>query len=511
MNKNKSSNIYRTVLNITLFSSIDQIGGFVYTIILSYAIGAQGLGAYQVATNVVSLVVAISASGLPFVLGRRVAEFDAVGDKNNQHSTITAGLVTAIFLSIIVCIFFLTNKSFLVAITNSHKIATMCLFLLPASLSNALYVCFRGALWGKKEYIKHSSLEIFDIVIRIIFALIIFQGFFTQYQGELRACLAYSLSCISTAFLSFVFYKTCGGKFLKPKGHFKPIIKSAIPVSGIRLAGSLFTTLIAFLFNLRMADAGYAPDVIIAEYGILTGMVLPLIAFPIIFTSAISTTLVPEISGNIKKGEITKVQSHLKKAINYTFLFGGLAIGVYVAFAPQICQTIFANSKAGFYVRESCWIMIPLGISSLTTSIQNSLGLEYKSLVSYFAGSLCMIVCLWFLPQYTGPNCLVLGTGIGMMTTSIINVKIICKQINFKPNFKNTLLQVCLFSLISGLLGLSLSNLCCLITNKTFSLALCCAICVFAYVLLATIFDTAEINLLRQNIKQSCLSNKKSR
>ena len=57
------------MITITLFSTVDQIGGFVYTIILSRAIGAEGIGMYQVAINLVSLAVALSASGLPFVLG----------------------------------------------------------------------------------------------------------------------------------------------------------------------------------------------------------------------------------------------------------------------------------------------------------------------------------------------------------------------------------------------------------------------------------------------------------
>lgn len=508
MDKKYNSNVYRTVLSITLFSAIDQIGGFVYTIILSHAIGAQGLGWYQVSLNMVNLVVAISASGLPFVLGRRVAEFDAIGDQKSQHSALTAGLVVATVLSVFVCIVFLTNKTLLAKLNNSSHVASMCLFLLPASFSNAVYACFRGALWGKKEYIKHSSLEIIDIVVRIGFALVIFRGFFTQYQGSLRACLAYSLSCVITAILAFVFYKTCGGKFANPKGHFAPIIKSAIPVSGIRLAGSFFTTVIAFLFSLRMTHVGYTSDIVMAEYGILTGMVLPLIAFPVIFTSAIATTLVPEISGNVKKGNTRQVQNHLKKAIDYTFLFGGLAIGFYIAFAPQICTIIFANAKAGIYVRECCWIMIPLGVASLTTSLQNSLGLEYKSLASYFAGGLCMVLCLWFLPQYIGPNCLVAGTGIGMTVTSIANVRIICKSTGLKGNFANTLLQVCTFALLSGLVGHTFCNLCSILTNQTLSLALCCTICVFAYILLTTTFNTAECTQLVKNIKSSCCDKK---
>ncbi|MBQ9714846.1 MAG: oligosaccharide flippase family protein [Clostridia bacterium] len=511
MKRKDNSSVYRTVFGITLFSTIDQIGGFVYTIILSRAIGAQGLGAYQVASNLVSLVVAISASGLPFVLGRRVAEFDAVGDKKGINSSLCAGLVTGCVLSLLLCTLFLTNNNLLVAITKSGQIATMCLFLLPASFANSVYACFRGALWGKKEYIKHSSLEIIDIVIRIFLALAIFHGFFSQYEGGLRACLAYSCACTITAFVSFVFYKKSGGGFASPKGHFAPVIKSIIPVSGIRIAGSVFTTVIAFLFNLRMTSAGYASADIMAQYGILTGMVLPLIAFPIIFTSAIATTLVPEISGNLKTGNVAKVQSHLKKAIDYTFLFGGLAIGVYLAFAPSICNVVFANEQAGLYVRESCWIMIPLGVASLTTSLQNSLGLEYKSLVSYFAGGLCMVVCLWFLPQYVGPNSLVFGTGIGMTVTSVINVRIICKKTNLHGNFGKTLLCVCIFALVSGVTGLCLANLCTLCMSTTFSLVLCCVLCVVVYLVLTITFDTAEICTLFKNVRYAIPKKQKTK
>ena len=135
--------------------------------------------------------------------------------------------------------------------------------------------------------------------MRIFLALIIFRGFFGQFDGVMRACFAYSVSNILTAGISFIMYKWSDGGFTNPLPHIRPIVKSAVPVSGIRLAGSLFSTLIALLFNTRMTAAGFTTNAVMAEYGILTGMVLPLIAFPVIFTYAISTTLVPEISGNM--------------------------------------------------------------------------------------------------------------------------------------------------------------------------------------------------------------------
>ena len=111
------ANIYRTVITITLFSTVDQIGGFIYTIILSHAIGAEGLGMYQVASNLVSLIVALSASGLPFVLGRRVAEFDALGDKKSQNGAVTAALAIGMGISICMCGIFFLNNGFLMKLT----------------------------------------------------------------------------------------------------------------------------------------------------------------------------------------------------------------------------------------------------------------------------------------------------------------------------------------------------------------------------------------------------------
>ena len=490
---------------------MDQIGGFIYTIILSHAIGAEGLGMYQVALNLVNLVVAVAASGLPFVLGRRVAEFGAIDDKNGQDGSVTAALMVGMGLSAAMCVFFALNGGLLTRITKSRQISYMCVFLLPAAFANSLYACFRGALWGKKKYVGHSSLEIIDIVVRIFLALIIFRGFFGQFDGVMRACFAYSVSNILTAGISFIMYKWSDGGFTNPLPHIRPIVKSAVPVSGIRLAGSLFSTLIALLFNTRMTAAGFTTNAVMAEYGILTGMVLPLIAFPVIFTYAISTTLVPEISGNMKKGDISTVRRHLKKAINYTLLFGGLAIGVYIAFAPQICALIFSNARAGAYVRNSCWIMIPLGVASLTTSLQNSLGLEYKSLANYFIGGLCMVLSLWFLPELIGAYCLVVGTGLGMGVTAVLNTVMICRATGLKGGFGVTLMTIALFSALSAATAVMLANLCEAFIGGAVPMLMCCAAGIAVYLILATVFDTAEISLLWKNLLPETSARKKQK
>ena len=57
-----------------------------------------------------------------------------------------------------------------------------------------------------------------------------------------------------------------------------------------------------------------------------------------------------------------------------------------------------------------------------------------------------------------------------------------------------------LFAAISGAMGLLLSNLCTVIVGGIFALIICCIICVGVFLMLVTMFDTAEISLLWKNL-----------
>ena len=114
--------------------------------------------------------------------------------------------------------------------------------------------------------------------------------------------------------------------------------------------------------------------------------------------------------------------------------------------------------------------------------------------------NLCMILSLWFLPKYIGSYCLIVGTGLGMGVTAVLNTTMICKTVQLKGNFIKTLFTLLLFAAISGAMGLLLSNLCTVIVGGIFALIICCIICVGVFLTLVTMFDTAEISLLWKNL-----------
>ena len=102
-------NLFKAVFVISVFSLLTRVAGFLFKIYLAQAIGAEGLGIYQIAFSVFGVLETFVASGLPLVVSKFTSTFNAKNDYKSKFSCTTAaliiGLITAISLCIIVLVF----------------------------------------------------------------------------------------------------------------------------------------------------------------------------------------------------------------------------------------------------------------------------------------------------------------------------------------------------------------------------------------------------------------------
>lgn len=504
---------------VTAVSIIDQLAGFVFRIILSRSIGAEGMGIYQISLSLVFVFISIACSGIPFVLGKKVAEYKPQNDKKAVFASVTACLVIAIVVSAVLMLIFLLLKvavdislaspakpSLIMAIANAVLLSSgsmrVTLYLIPSILAISVYSCMRGWLWGSKKFFTHSALKLIDQFLRIILGLIFLRfatvdGNINATKGAEMAALSYTFSAFTIMTISLVIYFSSKNKLVNPKKYFKSIIVSIIPVGGIRVAGNLYQSLIAVIFPLRLAFLTNASNShAIAQYGILSGMTLPMIALPTIFVSAITTAVMPEISSNMKTQNFGRVRYILTKSYHYCLLFGGLAIGLYLVFGAKLGAMIFNNVEAGYFVQAGCWILLPLAVSSLTTSMLNSLGLEYKSLINYIISAVIILLFVWFTPSFLGSYSLVIGMGVGMSLAAILNTINIIKKVKLKASILKTTSFIILASLASGATGLLINNILSLFMPEALSLIICCILCLVSYIVLTATFNIAGANQL---------------
>ena len=78
---------------------ITRIAGFFYRIFLSHAIGAEGLGLYQLVLPLQGLMAALSYTGIQSALSRLIASRLALQEKKEARFSLVTGTLVAVFFS----------------------------------------------------------------------------------------------------------------------------------------------------------------------------------------------------------------------------------------------------------------------------------------------------------------------------------------------------------------------------------------------------------------------------
>ncbi len=81
LKKEKKQNIYKSAAMVTVFSTVEKGLSFIYRIILTRSIGAEGLGIYQICLTVFAVFLTVASSGVPVTVSRLMAKSRATGDK----------------------------------------------------------------------------------------------------------------------------------------------------------------------------------------------------------------------------------------------------------------------------------------------------------------------------------------------------------------------------------------------------------------------------------------------
>lgn len=405
------------------------------------------------------------SSGIPVVLSRNVSYYHGEKNKNAIGSIVSSGLIlTGIIcaLASIIVIFFpnLLNKLF-----TSNASTEMLLILLPALIFSSIYEVLRGALWGEKEFFVISITEFIEQVLRIVIIILLFKTTFLDMSLTNKTALSLSIACIISSIIVTIIYFKKGGKLYNPKPELKKLIKTSSPITAVRTVSSVVSSIIAIIIPIKLMDYGYSSTEALSEFGIIMGMTFPLLMIPSTLISSLAVTIIPSISeqsNNIDSGNV-KDKNVLKSKINFsirtTIVFSSLLMPMFIALGEPICKLVFKNEVAGHYLSIATIAMIPMGISQITSSMLNAIGLELKSLKNYVISASLLIFSILFLPKYIGTYSLIVGHFLMSLSSSILNIKMLAKRNLIDFSFIKTMLIMLLTILISSLLGFFVFNL----------------------------------------------------
>ena len=325
---------------------------------LAGRIGSAGIGLYQLVLSVAFLCTTFAVSGIRFAATRLVSE-----ELGHERSWSVAAAMRRCFayslffgLSAMAVLFSFAEPVGFLWIGDARTVKSLKLiaFSMPfLSLSSVMsgYFTACGRVW--KPTVVHLGEQLITIG---------FVAYFLAHSpaGDIeKNCAAVMLGNVCGDVISFVcmllFYLTdrhsvrdYSAQKLKLTSR---MLKVALPLAVSAYARSALSTLEHLLVPRGLKAAGFSADRALSGYGVIQGMVLPILSFPACILMALAELIIPELTeaqvrGN--DGDISKTVSLLiKKGLGYS---SAVALVLFV-FADKLGVRIYSSPEAGDYLR----------------------------------------------------------------------------------------------------------------------------------------------------------------
>ena len=421
----------KTVFNasvVTILSVAERGLGFLYRVVLSRLIGAEGLGLYHVALSLFSVFLTIGTGGIPITVSRFISKSKAENDPLSERRALTAGLTASLLLTLPVCIFFLLFAEKIPFMFSDERSIPLFRILICGLVFSSLYAVLRGHFWGNKQFLLPSVLEIAEEAVMVIVGVLLLKNVLSPMDGATKASFAVLISYLFSFTAAVVCFFVTGGKLSSPRSVLKPLFSAAMPVTGVRASSSLIASAVSTLLPVMLIRVGYSQSEALQMLGIVSGMAMPILFIPSTVIGSLALVLVPELSEDFYRKNTQRLYKNIGRGLRFSVIVACFLLPFFYAFGDDIGKIAYAEPLAGAFIRMGSPILLPMSVTMITSAMLNSMGFEKQTFRFYFISAAAMFVCLFSLPSVCGAYAYIAGQGASYVLNAVCNLLFLHKK-----------------------------------------------------------------------------------
>lgn len=371
-------------LILTCAGLLTRFMGFFYRIFLSHAIGAQGLGVYQLAMPLQGLVMALAAAGMQAAISRFCASRMALGQQKEARDHFLLGTGTTVFFTAILSFVIYKNSAFFASqLLKEPRTLPLIRILCFSFPLTALHSCVNSYYYSQKQTALPSGIQLLEQAARIGGSYVIYLVFLSEGReitsviaagGALFSEIIASLFSLIAVSADLRKHHYCLEKISHPAGILKNMVKMAVPHSMNRLLITLLHSMEVVLIPQRLLLSGLDREESLAIYGVFTGMALPLILFPSTITNSASLMLMPSVAELQALGYKKRIDHVINRTCVCCFLLGVGCSLCFFLFGMPMGILLFGSATAGTYIKALAFFCPFFYMNTALTSILNGLG-----------------------------------------------------------------------------------------------------------------------------------------
>lgn len=395
--------IFQSAMLLTGVNLILRGSGTAFHIYLSRQIGAEGIGLLQLILSVGVLALVAGMAGI-----RTATMYLSAEELGTERERNVPWVLRGCFRYSLVCSLLFAAALNLLAPLAAEKwignpLAVPALRLYSAFLP---VICMGGVLSGyftaERRVLFLSAVEIGEQIVSI--GVTIVSIVYYAKGDALRSCMSVILGngagavfCLVCLWLAGIRERAEAGKAI-PVG--KRILHAAVPLA----IGDLLRTGIGSTENLmvpkRLALHSETANPL-AAFGMMSGMVFPIIMFPACFLFGLCEILIPEMAACKAAGKEARISHLMRRSLWASVLFGSLISGLLLICSESLCLRFYGKTDAAGLIRLYAPLIPMLYCDAVTDACTKGLG-EQKVCVRYNITTNALDVCLLFflLPRY---------------------------------------------------------------------------------------------------------------
>ena len=411
-------------------SIITRILGFVFRIYIAEKLDAQGMGLYQLVTSLYMLAITFTTSGISLAVSCMISENIETGRYGSSRYILKISIFWAAFISTLVLFALLI---FAVPISQNvlrdPRTLYSIIFLAPSLPFMAVSSCVKGYFYALRKSFHPSNSTVIEQISKMLFIFCLINFYISR--GDEYSCAIVSLgmtvgevvSCVYIGIIYYIQKKSTQRKNFGARKILYKILKISVPVqtsatfsSALRLAENIL-----IIEGLKVFTHG---DHITATstYGIIKGMVLPLLLFPTSFLQAVIIVLIPELSGASAARKEETIKRACQKALQLTILMGVYITAIFLLFPGEISSLFYKNPNVAPMIKSLCILCPLMYLEMVCVGILNAIGEQIASMKYRIIDGALRLVLIWILVPKGGVDAFLIIMVMSNIFTSMLNL-----------------------------------------------------------------------------------------
>ncbi|MFA5576395.1 MAG: polysaccharide biosynthesis protein [Tissierellaceae bacterium] len=398
---------------------IVKILGAVYRLPLSNIIKSEGMGYYQTAYPLYTLLLTISTAGFPIAIAKLVSERRAIGDYKNAFKVFKVALMGLFLGGVITSLFVLVQADNIVNRLGNSNAYYSLIALVPALFFVPIMAAFRGFYQGRQSMTPTALSQIVEQFFRVVVGL--FLTYLLLDRGIPMAAGGASFGGSMGALaglivISIVYIRGRGtvkeelsltkiSDDYRVNQIIKDLLLISIPITIGASVVPIMDTIDLVIVLKQLQSIGYTEELANGLYGNLKGMASTLINLPQVLSVAIAISLVPAISRANARKNRREMEDIISSGIRITLLIGlPAALGLYALARPIIELLYYKNDMDTIINTAKLLSILSFGVIFLTlvqslSAILQGLGRPIVPAVNLFVGAVAKVILSYTLTR----------------------------------------------------------------------------------------------------------------